>query len=134
MKERKEGKNMYLRASVSAITQIISQGLAKDQNPQKPAKIHYRFIASRPPHQKIILERGETEQKSSDIWTNFQQQERWIAVAETNVSYIPRGKPGIKGVSEPISSVLFSHLLHHCQIFVWTREKKGSESKNTLHF
>ena len=113
-------EQFILRASVSAVTQIKSQGIAKNQIPQKPAKILSRFIASQPPHQKIISEPRKTEQKSSDVWTKFQEQKRWIAVAGTNVSNIPRGKSGIKQIGEPFSSFLLSDLLHHRQIFVWT--------------
>ena len=60
-----KGKSRYicLRASVNAITQINSLSIAKDQNPQKPAKSLFRFIAPRPPLQKIPSERGKMELK-----------------------------------------------------------------------
>lgn len=41
-----------------------------------------------------------------------------MALAETDVLNIPGGERGIKGVSELFSSVLFSDILHHRQIFV----------------
>lgn len=119
-----------LPSVITEITRINSLGVAKDQNPQKPAKVLSCFIAPPPPHRKIISERGKTEQKSSDLWTKFQKQIRWIAVAKSNVSNIAGGNSDIKGVSERFSSPLFSDLLHHRQIFVRSPENGGSESKN----
>lgn len=94
----------------------------------------FRFIAPRLPLQKIPSERGKMEQKSSDFWTKFQKQKISTALAEADVSNMPGGERGIKAVSELFSSFLFSDLLHHRQIFVWTREKRRSKSKNVPKF
>ena len=58
------------------------------------------------------------EQKSSDVWTKFQKQKRWIAIAEANVSNIPGQNAYGKGVSEPSSPFRFFDLLHHRQLIV----------------
>ncbi len=109
-------------------------GIAKDKNPQSPHKVLSRFIASRPPHRKIISERGKTEQKSCDFWTKSQKSTRWTATAKTFDSNILGGNLGIKRVSELFSFFPFFDLLHHRQIFVSSPENGRSESKNGPKF
>ena len=98
-KERREEKSGRGRIICGNSDQFSgSTRSAKEQNSQKSTQMLFRILSQRPPYQKISSQRGKLEQKSSDFWTKFQKQKRWIAAAVNRyLIYLRLGLWEIKG-------------------------------------
>ena len=109
---------------------------AKEQNSQKPTQMLFRFLAQRPRHQKISCQRGKLEQKSSDFWTKFQKQKRWIAAAVNRyLIYLRLGllKKGSSEVASPFRPFCSSIYYTTAKFLFRLQEARGARAKIFLH-